>query len=54
MPLSAPVPRTHQHNRDLLFRGYRRDDGLWPDPVWGRPGATPWPGGVRTRLLETV
>lgn len=20
--------------------GRRRDDGLWPDPVWGRPGAT--------------
>lgn len=19
--------------------GRRRDDGLWPDPVWGRPGA---------------
>lgn len=20
--------------------GRRRDDGLWPDPVWGRPGAS--------------
>lgn len=19
--------------------GRRRDDGLWPDPIWGRPGA---------------
>ena len=24
--------------------GRRRDDGLWPDPIWGRPGAL--------RLLE--
>lgn len=21
--------------------GRRRDDGLWPDPIWGRPGALP-------------
>lgn len=21
--------------------GRRRDDGLWPDPIWGREGATP-------------
>lgn len=34
--------------------GRRRDDGLWPDPVWGRPGAAPWPGGVRARLLEAI
>lgn len=31
--------------------GRRRDDGLWPDPVWGRPGATPWPEATRARLL---
>ena len=34
--------------------GRRRDDGLWPDPVWGRPGAAPWPADVRKRLLEAV
>ena len=34
--------------------GRRRDDGLWPDPVWGKPGAIPWPAGVRARLLETI
>lgn len=30
--------------------GRRRDDGLWPDPVWGRPGARPWELGLRERL----
>lgn len=34
--------------------GRRRDDGLWPDPVWGRPGATPWPDQTRARLLALV
>ena len=34
--------------------GRRRDDGLWPDPVWGRPGATPWPADVRARLVEMI
>ena len=34
--------------------GRRRDDGLWPDPVWGRAGAAPWPADVRKRLLEAV
>lgn len=31
--------------------GRRRDDGLWPDPVWGRPGARPWPADLRARLI---
>lgn len=30
--------------------GRRRDDGLWPDPVWGRPGARLWEPGLRERL----
>jgi diadenosine tetraphosphate (Ap4A) HIT family hydrolase len=30
--------------------GRRRDDGLWPDPVWGRPGARPWETALRERL----
>ena len=34
--------------------GRRRDDPLWPDPVWGRPGATPWPDQTRSRLLGGV
>lgn len=29
MPLSAPTARTHLHDRQVVFRGYRRDDGLW-------------------------
>ena len=34
--------------------GRRRDDPLWPDPVWGRPGATPWPDQTRSRLLGVM
>ena len=34
--------------------GRRRDDTLWPDPVWGRPGATPWPDQTRSRLLGVM
>ncbi|WP_122467132.1 HIT domain-containing protein [Brevundimonas lutea] len=34
--------------------GRRRDDGLWPDPVWGRPGARPWPQAERRRLLDLI
>ncbi len=29
MPLSPPVARSHLHDRHVVFRGYRRDDGLW-------------------------
>ncbi len=29
VPLSAPVARTHLHDRRATYRGYRRDDGLW-------------------------
>ena len=31
--------------------GRHRDDGLWPDPVWGRPGAQTWPADLHARLL---
>lgn len=34
--------------------GRRRDDGVWPDPVWGKPGAAPWPEEVRARLLTMI
>jgi len=27
--LAAPAPRTHVHTRDVQYRGYRREDGLW-------------------------
>lgn len=30
--------------------GRRRDDPLWPDPIWGRPGAAPLSPGTLTRL----
>ena len=29
MPLPAPQARTHLHTRAVVYRGYRRDDGLW-------------------------
>ena len=29
MPLPPPAPRAPQHTRTTVFRGYRRDDGLW-------------------------
>ncbi|GLK49175.1 HIT domain-containing protein [Brevundimonas intermedia] len=34
--------------------GRRRDDGLWPDPVWGRGPAVPYAGEARARLLEAI
>lgn len=34
--------------------GRRRDDALWPDPVWGRPGAMPWLSDVRDRLVSQI
>lgn len=36
--------------------GRRRDDPLWPDPVWGRPGAIPYRPGplaeARSRVVR--
>lgn len=29
MPLSRPAPRKHLHTREIVCRGYLRDDGLW-------------------------
>lgn len=29
MPLSPPTARSHLHTRDVVYRGFRRDDGLW-------------------------
>jgi Protein of unknown function (DUF2889) len=29
LPLPPPAPRAHRHTRHVVFRGYRRDDGLW-------------------------
>lgn len=34
--------------------GRRRDDPLWPDPVWGRPGAAPCEAMIMARRLATV
>jgi diadenosine tetraphosphate (Ap4A) HIT family hydrolase len=34
--------------------GRRRDDGLWPDPVWGRPGARPLEADERARRLALI
>ena len=34
--------------------GRRRDDPVWPDPVWGRGEARPWAGAERDRMLDVV
>lgn len=34
--------------------GRRRDDGLWPDPVWGRGPVVPYTDDERARLLEVA
>lgn len=34
--------------------GRRRDDGLWPDSVWGRGSAVGWVAEVRARLLAVL
>lgn len=34
--------------------GRRRDDSLWPDPVWGRPGAFRWDEDVRAALIAAA
>ncbi|MBJ7511915.1 HIT family protein [Brevundimonas sp.] len=34
--------------------GRRRDDDLWPDPVWGRGPAVAYEAEERARLLEVV
>lgn len=34
--------------------GRRRDDGLWPDPIWGRPGAQPLPATLEADYLRII
>ena len=34
--------------------GRRRDDGLWPDPVWGRGPVAPYADEERARLLSLI
>lgn len=34
--------------------GRRSDDALWPDPVWGRGVATPWPADTRRALVARL
>lgn len=34
--------------------GRRRDDGLWPDPIWGRPGAVRPSEEDREGLLRAI
>jgi len=34
--------------------GRRRDDGLWPDPIWGRPGARPLCADDKAALLRAI
>ena len=34
--------------------GRRRDDGVWPDPVWGRGPAVPYTDDERARLLDVI
>ncbi|WP_339933662.1 HIT domain-containing protein [uncultured Brevundimonas sp.] len=34
--------------------GRRRDDGLWPDPVWGRDGARPYDAAARAAVVARL
>lgn len=34
--------------------GRRRDDGLWPDPVWGRGPARPYADEARAAVLARI
>ena len=34
--------------------GRRRDDGLWPDPVWGRGPVVPYADDERARLMSLI
>ena len=34
--------------------GRRRDDGLWPDPVWGRGGARPCDAAARAAVVARL
>lgn len=34
--------------------GRRRDDALWPDPIWGRGGGVAWPEGEMERLAGLI
>ena len=34
--------------------GRRRDDALWPDPVWGRGPAAPYAPEVRDEILAAI
>ncbi len=34
--------------------GRRRADGLWPDPVWGRPGAVRYPVDTLAEMLAAI
>lgn len=34
--------------------GRRRDDGLWPDPIWGRPGARLLSADDKAVLLRAI
>jgi diadenosine tetraphosphate (Ap4A) HIT family hydrolase len=43
--LGNVTPQLHVH-----VLGRRRDDGLWPDPVWGRGAAAPYGAAAIERL----
>lgn len=34
--------------------GRRADDPVWPDPVWGRGAAQPWPTATRQALIAQI
>jgi diadenosine tetraphosphate (Ap4A) HIT family hydrolase len=47
--LGNVTPQLHVH-----VLGRRSDDGLWPDPVWGRGEARPYPPAHVPRLAATA
>lgn len=34
--------------------GRRSDDPIWPDPVWGRGKAEPWPSATRQAMIARI
>ena len=47
--LGNVTPQLHVH-----VLGRRKDDGLWPDPVWGRGEAQPYDDAMRARMIRVA
>lgn len=47
--LGNVTPQLHVH-----VLGRRRDDGLWPDPVWGRGAAVAYDDATRAEMIRVA